>query len=171
VTPLFPYFDIDLLSQGILPVLVIAENHHSKASFLLEKKQFYILKRDGHYNESEIFAQNREPLMPYSKEDLERTKAAASVIGFIPLFPSSIVLGSIIEAGSGKRLKDVKLINRNLRKKAFIDRSIFPGEVNSGFVYFQMREETAISAISTMSTRVTNILLDKELSFDFKIEQ
>lgn len=163
-------FGIDLLAQGILPVLVVAENHHSKAAFLLDKKKFLASRADHRDNGSDVVARSREPAMPYSQDAIRDSQTAGTLTTMAGLAPVLLVPAILIGGPSAAEIRSTTAINQNLRDNAFIDRTLFPGEAHSGFIYFQMRDATEIQAIAGISIRVTNMVLDEELAFDFEVQ-
>ena len=162
------YFGTDLLSQGILPVLVVAENHHLKSGFLLDKTNISISKQNAGNSESEVAATtNRQQIMPYSQKPEELRKSSRNLMPFAALFPVLIVPGMIID----NQRADADSVIANLRKKLLIDRTIYPGQSNAGFVYFQMKDKEEINKVSSILIKSKMMISDEEIVFNYKISK
>ena len=160
------YFGTDLLSKGILPVFVLAENHHLESGFLLVKTSIYLLKQDGVGDSETSATTDRQPIRSYSQERIELEKTSGNLFIATTLFPIFIIPGII----TGDRIANADSIIENLEKKEFIDKTIFPNRNNSGFIYFQMKDKDEIKKISYIVIKGKLLLLDKEITFNFKLE-
>jgi hypothetical protein len=150
-------FQFDLLSYGVLPVLIVIENHHPKSGFLLNKKDFLVAKED------EYQANAKESVDPAVSRFSDPTAARVRAVG--------ILLGSfVLTSYALKRDIDVNKMNENMIKKVLIDRTIYPGETYSGFVYFNVGDERTIKEIRVILIRAKNISTDKEFDLIFQIK-
>lgn len=178
------YFGADLVSHGILPLLIIVENHHLKAGYLLDKKFFSAALETVKEPETK---EGTDPSVSVPKEaDVAKwaglataevgvvgpaVGAAAGVIVapgpglvLIPITLSLAIYATKIEG-------DILKINDNLSKKAFVDRTVFPGESHSGFIYFQLKNREGLQNISAIMIKAKQIPSEKELDFIFQINK
>ena len=162
------FFGYDLLSHGILPVLVVAENNNPKSGYLLEKKFFSAVMKVEKETDTKAAA---EPAVPPVPGELSTAVAITiGVTGIVaPVFV--IVPGLPVLFFLAKQEDDIQKANENLKEKAFVDRTIFNGESHCGFVYFQVKDREAAQEISIISIKAKNITSDKELNFVFQINK
>ena len=121
------YFDVDLLTNGILPVRVAIENRSASASYVIDKDRFALLdmRTTGAWSMIE-------------KVDSENAGEGLiwASIPFILLIPPGVIPYAILMS-IGTQIN----LNANVRRHDFVvnelqTTTLSPGERISGFVYF-----------------------------------
>lgn len=140
------HFGTDLLSDGILPVLVVIENHNRTSSFvsLKEKFSFTILDQSISRRETESL------LAPFPE-------TAATILG------TGLVTNPIALHFSTNASK----IKHNLTTKELRTKTIPPGSSQHGFVYFKLRDKDDITTNSVVSVKALNLQTDEVITFIF----
>jgi len=158
------YFGTNLLSYGILPVLVVAENHNSDTGFLLEKYQISLVNK----KDITTVTQSSPPVVPPKGGVLPGVVTSVAFSPTIFILPSAAIIPIIVAGGFVEKQKaDIRIINDNLTKKELVDKSLFPGELHSGFVYFQIKDKDKINDIKQLVVKVKNMVSGKELIFSY----
>ncbi len=143
-------FRTDLLGNGILPVLIIAENRSSSTSFLIAKEKVAVVDQDSLRKTSA----NRE--IPASDKGGE----SLLNIGGVLFSPVLLIAGS-------KMASDAQVINHNLADKAFYSRTVGPGQKVYGYVYFQLPQGSAAIERHHVLVEVSDASTGKTVTFDF----
>jgi len=118
-------FGLNLVSEGILPVLVVAENHSSKSRYFLRKNEFLI----GLDLESTETAESPNPAKLKSEMDMA---SGALIVTVIAMPFISTALYPIF----GKLHTEAQIIVQNLKEKELLEKTLAPGGSQYGFVYF-----------------------------------
>jgi hypothetical protein len=162
------FFGTDMLSYGILPVLVVIENNHSNSGFLFQKTYFSIAIK----GENSDTKSGTDATIPKNQKilDLEKNPELAVAMGVISVVAPGIVL-SLTPLMMYEDIKRINIMkkNYNMMMKAFIDKTIFPKESHSGFLYFQVKDQQVIRNVVAIIVKTKNTLTDEELRFVFQI--
>jgi hypothetical protein len=160
------YFGTNLLSYGILPVLVVAENHNPNTGFLLEKNQVSLVNK----KDITTGTQSSPPVVPPKGGVLPEVVTSVAFSPTILILPPAAIIPIIMAGGFVEKQKaDIRIINDNLTKKEFVDKSLFPGELHSGFVYFQIKDKDMTTDIKQVLVKIKNMLSGKEIIFSYDI--
>jgi len=160
-------FSGDLLSFGILPILIVIENHNPKSGYLLDRKFFSIAM------EASQQTSDKDLAVPMPQKEIDTLKyTGLGIVGVSSIIgpPIMLIPGMAVMGYAAKKEIDIKEINENLSRKAFIDRTVYPGESHSGFVYFPVRDREASQNIAAVLVKAKDIPSDKELTFVFQIK-
>jgi len=137
------YFGVDLLSDGILPVLVGFENIDSEDGFILVKEKSYI---------SMDKLEDRQVRSEDNIRGYEELESALSIYNF------GRIIGSPLFTFIGEtQLYNESTILRNMDEKKFVDKIVYPGGLNVGFLYFKLKKKEDIGNIETVILPVQNI--------------
>lgn len=154
-------FGTNLLSEGILSVLVFAENRSSKSSYILFKDRVWLtpglLLPDG--------TSVRERLT------LDQTAQALTVGAFVGLgagfaVPGPTLLALPLAFASNKMEADADAIKYNIAIKELHTRTISAGRGVSGFAYFKMPEKGIATPTWTVHIDVFDLQSRKSLTFN-----
>jgi hypothetical protein len=159
------YFGTDLLANGILPVLIVVNNHNPQSGYLVQAESFSLSKKGGTVTDSK----GGEAQAPRPNLDGAQAGVAAGGViaaAAIPLLMVPAVFAIIV---MDKKMANATAINENLRKNAFVGRTVLPGESHSGFVYFKVGSRDEAKDLGTISSRVKELKSDKELLFVYQI--
>ena len=119
------YFGTALTDKGILPVFIIAENHHSSKSFIL--------------NSDLVTLQNKITKTTYPrpvKTDAASTAGGEALQFVLILGPA--LLPMLIAAYGRKEIADATVTYHGLVDKGLYTHTISPGKSVEGFVYFKL---------------------------------
>lgn len=118
-------FKTDLLKRGILPVLIVAENHSKLTSFVITKDNMIVVDQDA---------------LEGTAFDRSAVESGLGKTGNV-LATTGAALGGLLPLLAGMKMgSDATVIQHNLGTKEFQSRTIDPGEKAHGYVYFQFPE-------------------------------
>ncbi|MBI5756565.1 MAG: hypothetical protein HZA12_06530 [Nitrospirae bacterium] len=119
------YFGVDLLAKGILPVFVSIENVKSEDGFILNRNEVRLAMKgkEGRGNT----AGNPDYKIP---SVFPAQMIAMGTVIFSPL------LGLFIHTAAGATQEVAVEIIRNMEEKKIVDKTVYQGGSNSGFLYF-----------------------------------
>ncbi len=166
-------FGCDLISRGILPVLVVIEDKNAEDGYVLMlEKANLVLK--------EVSATGQKTSgTPGSSQayEMEQAKRRAQMTNGI-LLPASPIFGLLGFAvalpfgiAADKKYSDETKIQRNLEEKQIVTKTLYPGSSQNGFFYFNLGMNVGIDRVEGISLILKNIRTEQELSFIVKIEQ
>ena len=160
-------FETDLLSYGILPVLVVIENNHPNSGFLFDKRNFSIAIKE---EDSDSKTGTVETMSKYKKlDEYPGITLAMGTIGMIA--PITMAPGVAIGIYDTLKERDNEKIRQNLMRKAFLDKTIFPKESYSGFLYFQMKDLEGMKKVVAVLIKAKNVISNEEQTFVFQIRR
>lgn len=145
-------FKVNLLEQGLLPILVVAENQSASANVIIAKDKVFVLNEATRTTNS---SQRKEVASGISGTAVGYAGAA---LGSTPLLIAGIKMAS-----------DATVIQDNLADKEFYSRTLGPGEKAQGFVYFQFPKESPPSGNYHLVAEVKNSATGKATTFDFPV--
>jgi len=145
-------FKVILLDEGLLPILVVAENQSASASVIIAKDRVFVLNEATKTTNS---SQRKEVASGTAGTAVGITGAA---LGSTPLLLAGLKMAS-----------DATVIQYNLADKEFYSRTLGPGEKAQGFVYFQFPKESPPSGNYHLVAEVKNSATGKATTFDFPV--
>jgi hypothetical protein len=149
------YFGRNLVQKNnVLPVLIVLENHHRQDGYLIAGGQISLVLRQG----------TAEPVANQAAVPVANTAGGTAVVSALSIAglfftPAGLALIPLLPfLMAVERQRDVAVqINDNLTKKALTDRTLYPGEVHSGFVYFPLSSPAIASDITTVVVKAKNL--------------
>jgi hypothetical protein len=160
------YFGEDLLKLGIMPVLVVAENEGADSCYLIEEKRFAVKIKEGYRFKGKD---------PYTKDTLAHEKVltlakgrvltpgeSVAVLTAMPLI-GVIPLALLLD----QRKAQMDYVYMNIKNRSFVDRTVYPGETHSGFIYFRVPGREAVNQIDGINLTVKDLRSEKEQEFTF----
>ena len=159
------FFGCDLLSRGVLPILIVIENQNAEDGYILVKEK------------SVLVLQNTDPTNTlsslgtgsYDSQDLEKALKAeraiklAGAMGII--FPVSLVVIVPLVEKAQKKTYDEIAIKRIIEETHLLDKTIYQGGSHSGFLYFQFKTKEDINRVAGFSLSMKNIRTNEIVSF------
>lgn len=138
-------FEVNLLDEGLLPILVVVENQStSAASFIIAKDKVYVLnKTTGIITTSQL-------------KELSHTTETVLVILSPLVFGTNAYDNRIV-------------IQQNLADKEFYSQTLGPGEKAQGFIYFQFPKESSPSGNYHVVVEAKKSATDETTTFDFPV--
>ena len=157
------FFGLDLLSVGLLPVLVVVENHHEQDVFVVKRALVSVaLESSEAASAGFVLTKGR------STQLAGATGALASVL-FTPLIiglPTAIVLSHFTEVEAVK----LRLIKDNVERKELLERTVYPGEAHRGFVYFNFDKQAPLNGLVAVKVSVERLRTRENVTFDFYLD-
>jgi len=138
------YFGENLISLGILPVLVVAENENTASSFILTNDQFSLLNAE-------------DASLDRSKVGDERTWATINTIALGDMFFASMAFQKV----EAKQM---------FAEKEFRAKTLSPGSTTSGFVYFQFPEKKISEGPWVVQVKAIRPIEQETRIFNIKFE-
>ncbi|MFH1349035.1 MAG: hypothetical protein ABIH58_05380 [Patescibacteria group bacterium] len=159
------YFGRDLLSDGILPILLVAENHNQTSSFVLLKEQFSLTEPS-----SDMIASS-DAGAPIAKEaSIQAGASMAASTGMAVLtFNPMMMAGGVIVGG--KAVADASAIQHNLTTKELTTKTLSHGKSQYGFVYFKLKDKNGITGNYIADVKALNLQSGEVLTFSFPLRQ
>lgn len=174
------FFGVDLLAEGILPVLVIAENYNTKNSYFLQKDNFLL---ELAIDESAALSSQGVELseLKRQQEEIEsageRWREIAQAHGRPPLTPGSLEVNAVLAITGAIILYDkiatdrkMEVFKHNFIEKELMDKTLYPGRSHHGFIYFEL-QNVAVNSTSAISIKAKNLQNNEVLTFRFIISQ
>jgi hypothetical protein len=108
---------------------------------------------------------------PYKKDPLVKEKIlwGGGLAGVLLVTPTIFVLPlALIPAFLiDQKIAEINYINMNIKNRSFVDRTIYPGETQSGFIYFRVPGREPVSHIKCINLAVKELRSEKEQQFIF----
>ena len=154
-------FGLDLLAEGIIPVLVVAENMNKSCSYYLLKDAFQLEVANP---KSLAMIKEPEPSKPYRQIDtVSSISKVLPIISFIA--PASIVAWPYLF----KAQTDPQVIIYNLKKKELLEKTLSFGDSQHGFAYFKFDQKIALKELFAVYIKVARLQEGDVLTFVFKL--
>lgn len=157
-------FNVNLLNNGVVPILVVVENRSANSSFVVAKdKVFVVSEATGNTNISE----RKEVASGAGGQTM-------ATIGAVGLVVSPIAAGPLLLAGL-KMASDATVIEHGLRDKEFYTRTLGPGQKTQGIIYFQFPKKTLPSGkhrlVAQIKSPITSEVTPYEIEVDLSLKQ
>lgn len=144
-------FKTDLLAEGLLPILVVAENKSPGTSFVIAKNQVYVMNdTTGTTNTSQT-------------KDVSSGKETAGTALAVA------TAGGLLSLAGLKMASDATVIQHNIADKEFYSRTLAPGDKAEGFLYFQFPKQSPPSGNYHVIANVKNSANGDAATFDFSV--
>jgi hypothetical protein len=161
-------FGCDLLSRGILPILIVFENQSSEDGYIMLEDQSSLSNTDMEENIDQIDENQK------TKEITKSMGTAQSTGRFLEYslnFGGGAVLATIpFVLGSQYKYQNEVEIKRNLEQKLIARKIIYQGDTCSGFLYFDIKDKINLGKIKGISLNLKNIRTKETLFFMIKID-
>jgi hypothetical protein len=145
-------FKTDLLDRGIVPILVIIDNKHPSASFIVARVGVAVV-----HNET---AARSAAALPAARS--ETGAQVATVVG-AALISLPLVIGGM------KFASDAQVIQHNLADKAFYSHTVAPGRRAQGYLYFDASNGKPLAGHHHVLVEVREAATRDPLRFVFPI--
>jgi hypothetical protein len=120
-------FRTDAPAQGVLPILIRAENTSDGSSFLVRKASFQLSSRES--------ARNAQSAGDRSEQS--STGSAVGTVGVVGMVAASALFAPLIFVG-GASVANASTEQFNFAQAELRDQSVSPAQTVSGFIYFQV---------------------------------
>lgn len=140
------YFGTDLISRGILPILIEFENINSEDGFYLIKEKTHLA-----WNESGNIKINVGNI----DKEVENAKNLLTITSY------SLVAGPLLVALAEFNFATESIVRRNLDDKGLVDKIVYSGMSNKGFLYFWVNKKEEIRFIDKIIFSAKNIRTDE----------
>ena len=160
------YFGIDLLAEGVLPLLVIAENHNNEYSFFMQKDSILFATnidvpstKPTKITESSSLKKQEQELVDLGNVWANEALLYRTVEYNPDLLGSSIVftaVGAVLIYDQIATSRKKNVFEYNFIEKEWLDKILYPGASSHGFVYFRFQNHT-MDDVSTILLKVKNV--------------
>lgn len=154
-------FKVNLLNNGLLPVLVVAENKNPAASFIIASDKVSILNEANGTTSSS----QRKKVTSGTGAALRDTGSVMVAAG--ALAAPLLVVGAPLLFTGMQKASNASVIEFNLADKEFYTWTLGLGEKAQGFVYFQFPKDSRPSGNYRVVAEVTNPATGETTTFDF----
>ena len=147
------YFGASLVSANILPVFVIVENRRVSSSFILSKDQISFQTDES-----------TTPI-PSGRDNIgdDSTGRDVMVAGQVLLSPLLLII-------AGEMIAEADAITANAVNKELTSKTISPGQLHKGFVYFQLPKDNITPQRWILHINFLNHKSRKLISFDLPFQ-
>ena len=151
-------FKVDLLERGVLPIKLKAEYRNPSTSFLIDKDKVVIMTETTHATNSSGEIAKQLATHSWSRGQQLRMAASLSPVLFLiaAMRPTE---GPIV----------FKADEENLSGKEFLTRTLAPGQMAEGFVYFQYTNCIDATNAYHIVSEIKNLSTEEIISFDLKV--
>ena len=145
-------FRVDLRKQGLLPILLVAENRSALSSFILAKDKVQVfndatgITNTSHQNQVASGTGGR----------------AALAVGMVGLSLPLVIAGL-------KMASDATVIQHNLADKELYSRTLAPGQKAQGFIYFQYPKGIPPAGAYQIAVELKNSASGDTIPFQFNV--
>lgn len=143
------YFGEDLLSRGVLPVLVVFENQDAGDGFSILQGQAKLLIGQS------TPGSGKDPHPPV-KVDATEPPLTYSISPVIDV-AASLAFGYVGMLSAQARNANMATIARNMEEKQLTPKIVYPGSTHQGFLYFKIGGRDAAAQIGSISFAAKNI--------------
>ena len=164
------YFGENLLSDGILPVMIIIDNGSEKA-VLIEVKNTYLMMDNHDQNLNSTEVKLKDQVRTYNMQDgggasiiMNYAIPTAVIMGANPLLVLAMPIATLPFLYSQTKANVLKQV---IDENVLFDKSLYPGDKHHGFVFFKVKDKiTNIKAVKViLKSLKTNEIY--EFTFDF----
>jgi hypothetical protein len=167
---LVEYFGCDLLSRGVLPVLVVIENQNAEDGYILLKEKSALMK----INPTQTDTENNLLKGDYNSKELRNAITVENInmwiaVGgglILPVAAIPAIFGGIVSA---KGKMDEFAIKRNIEANHLLDKTIYQGASHSGFLYFLLKSKEDINSVKGLYLSMKNLRSGEITSFIINI--
>ena len=158
------HFGTDLLARKVLPVLVVLENRDADGGFAVLPSRCALLTEGA-----AIGAGISDPFALRQKAQASRTGSIAGGAA-IMLFPLAVAAVAPVVESAQEEYRDARDMQKNLMKLALAVKSVYPGDVNSGFLYFRTEGLDLNDGNLAMQVAAENIRTKEQLTFTLRLK-
>lgn len=166
-------FGCDLLSRGILPVLVVVENLSSEDGYIVVTDMATLMTNDSINSRVQSDeGQKSEELESKFKELESTSNTAVGMVEWSPLIGvvspvigvASLVSQPLKALGAEATYKDEIEIKRNLEQKQMLPKTVYQGGLHSGFLYFNLGKAEDLTKLQGVLLHIKNVRTNELLS-------
>jgi hypothetical protein len=163
---LHDYFGCDLLSRGVLPVLVVIENRDADDGYSLinEKASLMMKNTDMRTGSGAVSADDLNTDELHKALHSGQLKAANVLTPLAALAFPLLIPAAALGYSAKKRIEDEVAIRRNLEDKQITNKTLYRGGTQSGFLYFPINKEN-IEAVQGIKLSMKNLRSNETVSF------
>ncbi len=153
------YFGADLPSDNIFPVYFVAENRHPSSKIVLFKSSIVL--------RTEQFEATRAPDKPAPAQVRRGNSGSAGLVELASFYPPILILALPFALASAVDRGSAQDITNHLRTQEFQSRTLAPGQVARGFLYFQLPTDAKLPGRWTIHLESLEVVSQKITRFEF----
>ena len=155
-------FGLNLLSEGVLPLLLVVDNHSDELSFSLQLNTLKVRMGDNDY---------AMVLRINDSSEIKGATGAETAVTIALLDPiPSLIAGTILVFYYSKSWMDPQKIRYNIINKEWMQNTISPGTSHSGFLYLKFVDESTMTDITAFQIDASNLNTGELHPFSFPIK-
>lgn len=155
------FFGANLLSKGILPVLVVFENVKAHDGFVLLTDRANLVVE-------KLVSEADTTSATYAKQVSEAHQALMAT-GLIGLTVGIATLPFVFVAEDA--YKDAVDVAKNMETVKLVDKTVYPGGCHSGFLYFKLENKDDAGNIEIIQLNARNIRTNESITFTIRIKR
>jgi len=159
-------FRYDLLSKGILPVLVVFENKDAEDGYVLLKDQSKLLLKNYKSQDTEDKLNDKISLTEEISDS--HKKELATGVGLFLI--TSVFVDSLIADSFRIHRENLVSVFQNLSNIELKDKTVYAGGTHSGFLYVKFTKREDIKYIEGFLFTLKNIRTDKTQTIKIEIQ-
>jgi hypothetical protein len=158
-------FGCDLLSRGILPVLLVVENISSEDGYIVANDTACLITADPINNKEQSDEGQKSEEFGRAFNRLESTSTAAVAMAhMLPVIGVASLVLLPFALGAEATYRDEIEIQKNLKQKQILPKTIYQGGLQSGFLYFNLGKAEYLSKLQGVSLSMRNVRTNELLS-------
>jgi hypothetical protein len=160
------YFGCDLLSRGILPVLIVFENQSSEDGYVIITDKANLVTPDLINSGVKSDEGQKTDEVEGAGKGLQ---SANTVLAISPLFGViGLAFALPLAFAASQHYENENAIKRNLEQKQMTPKTIYRGSSHSGFLYFKFGKTEDLKKVQGICLSIRNIRTEELLSFTIK---
>jgi hypothetical protein len=159
------YFASDLLGQGLVAVLVVAENRSTSKSYLVTADSISLVAADTQAHQES--STRGRPSGWTTTPGLTTGIRVAETVAVLT-FPASIVLMPLAFGGA-KKIADAEAVEYNMVVTGLHATTLSPGEGVHGFAYFQLGDEKTRASAYVVGVELLDLSSREVVRFEFPL--
>lgn len=162
------YFGAELAEKGIIPILVVAENHNSDSSFLLPSADVEVTVLSDKQSKAVNLQQQVGKSLTLESAQASAHEQARYDLGKEYLVGGGVLFSwlSFVDLGPTEQAAALK---QELAVKALVKKTLSPGKEQSGFIYFGIPPKLDHDVHLQVKLKTLNLSSRKEKTFSFLV--
>jgi hypothetical protein len=148
-------FGCDLLSRGIIPVLVVVENLSAEDAYMIVSEKARLLTMDA------INSRHKTDEVEQARKRLQTWNTVLAVSPLFGLGLAALPFTAVAERSFQNEIE----IRKNLEQKQLVPKTIYQGSSHSGFLYFDLGKREDLGKVDGISLTVRNVRTNEISSF------
>ena len=161
------FFGDDLLSRGIFPIFVIIENQNADGGYILNNEKIALVMKvlDLKTNNYALNIEGIKPIELQASNNSGTLEAGGVLTTASALFFPLLLPAAIFTYSGLNSIENENAIRRNLEQKQMVLKTLYPGDIHNGFLYFRISKKEDIENVQGVNINLKNLRTDQVLTF------